>query len=62
MTRLGLGEEHVCKRCEKIIPPNEIGVVEEGERICSGCWNLWKILKNQTVAELFATFLENKNA
>lgn len=59
MTRLSLGEEHVCARCGNAIPRAEIGVIEEGHWLCSGCWNLWRILKNQAVSELLVTFLES---
>lgn len=62
MTRLSLGEEHVCARCKKVIPPAEIGAIEEGHWFCSVCWNLWKILKEQTIAETLLTFLESKSA
>lgn len=62
MTRLSLGEEDSCERCKKTISPSEIGVIEEGHRLCSGCWNLWNILRIQTLSELLITFLEKKNA
>jgi hypothetical protein len=57
MTRLALGEEHVCERCKKTSPPSEASANVEGHWICGGCWNLWSTLLNQTISETFLLFL-----
>jgi hypothetical protein len=62
VTRLSLGEEHVCERCKKVSPPDETSANVEGHWICGGCWNLWSILISQTISETFLAFLESPNA